>query len=445
MPVSPKSALAFLRGGLFRNIASLYGVQASHQLLQLLTIPFLARVLGPAEWGRLAQAQSVALFTQLIVGYGFPIAATREVARYRGDASRIAIVVSDIFGAQGILGLLVSAGAVMFCKMWLPGLFADPRLLALAILSGLLGGTMPMWFFQGQERMGRVASLDMLGKLTTAVGLFLVIRSPQDGWKMLALQAGSAAVVFAIACREIFGLHRVPRPSATRVADAFRSGWDMFLFTGASSTLSIGNVLLLGLFVPNNVVGFYAGAEKLCRAFVGFLWPLNQAIFPRVNHLCHTNPPAGARLVLRSFAVMGGAGMAIAVAGYVLAPQVIRLVLGPGFESAVDALRLMTPMIAVMPLNIVFGLQWSVSMGLDRSYGRAILLAVLVNTVVASILAPRYGHLGMAASVTLTEFFMFCSIWFLLKKHNLSPFRVARQTSEVPTAGIPPLPATHEM
>lgn len=415
----------FFRGGLFRNIVSLYGVQASHQVLQLLTIPFLARMLGPGEWGRLAQAQAVALFTQLIVNYGFPFAATREVARWRDDPQRISAVVSDIIGAQSILAIVTATGAVIFSWLWLPQLYADPRLLTMAILSGLLGGIIPMWFFQGQERMGRVASLEMVGKITTAIGLFLIIRSPQDGWKMLAMQATASAIVFTIAAREILRLHRIQRPSLPRVREAFKNGWDMFLFTSASSTLAIGNVLLLGLFAPVKIVGFYAGAEKLCRAFVGFLWPLNQAIYPRVNHLCHTDPPAGARLVLRSLAVMGGAGLVMSLAAFTLAPYVIRLVLGPGFEPAVPALRMMAPMIAIMPINIVFGLQWSVPMGLDRAYSLAILRAVAVNVVLAAVLAPRFGHLGMAVSVASTELFMLASLWWMLKKNNLSPFRIA--------------------
>jgi PST family polysaccharide transporter len=311
----------------------------------------------------------------------------------------------------------------------MPQLFGDPQMLSVTILGGIMGGMMPMWFFQGQERMGRVASLDMMSKLITAAGLFVVIRSPEDGWKMLALQSTSAFIVFTIACREIFGLHLIQRPAPVRVWAAFKTGWDMFFFTSASSFLGIGNVLLLGLMAPPNVVGFYAGAEKLARAFVGFLWPLNQAIFPRVNHLCHTDPPAGARLVLRSFAVMGGAGLAMGLVAYALAPQVILLVLGPGFEPAIPALRIMSLMVVVIPMNIVFGVQWSVPMGLDRSYGRAYLSAVVVNIALSSFLVPRYGHVGMAISVTATECFVFCAIWWMLKQNKLNPFRVAREAA----------------
>jgi PST family polysaccharide transporter len=296
---------------------------------------------------------------------------------------------------------------------------------------------MPMWFFQGQERLGRVASLDMLGKVVTAVGIFVIVRAPSDGWKMLALQTGSALVIFSIASREILRLHLITMPTWSRVLTAVRNGWDMFLFTGASSFLGSGNVLLLGLFAPVSVVGYYAGAEKLCRAFVGFLWPLNQAIFPRVNHLCHTDPPAGARLVLRSFAIMGSGGIGMGLAAYALAPYVIRVILGPGFEAAVPVLQLMSPIIAIMPVNIVFGLQWLVPMGIDKAYSRVVLVAVLVNVTFAMLLASRFGQLGMAASVVMTELFVLCCIWRLLSRYRLNPFRIARETVAAGQYSVP--------
>ena len=45
-------------GGKLRDLAALYGVQLVTTLLPLLTVPFLARTLGPGTWGALAVAQA---------------------------------------------------------------------------------------------------------------------------------------------------------------------------------------------------------------------------------------------------------------------------------------------------------------------------------------------------------------------------------------------------
>lgn len=50
-----------LRGRTAQNLLALYGVQFANYLLPLLTLPYLARVLGPESWGALAVAQSFVL------------------------------------------------------------------------------------------------------------------------------------------------------------------------------------------------------------------------------------------------------------------------------------------------------------------------------------------------------------------------------------------------
>ena len=47
---------------LWESLASLYGVHAFNYLIPLLTLPYLARVLGPAEWGAFAFADAYGRF-----------------------------------------------------------------------------------------------------------------------------------------------------------------------------------------------------------------------------------------------------------------------------------------------------------------------------------------------------------------------------------------------
>ena len=70
---------------LWENLASLYGVHAFNYLIPLFTLPYLARVLGPEQWGALAFADAYARFVSLAIEYGFGLSATREIARIRDD------------------------------------------------------------------------------------------------------------------------------------------------------------------------------------------------------------------------------------------------------------------------------------------------------------------------------------------------------------------------
>ena len=66
--------------GLLQNAMALWTVQFFRKTIPLITIPYLARVLGPEGWGLVAIFQSLAACLALLMEFGFELSATRQVA-----------------------------------------------------------------------------------------------------------------------------------------------------------------------------------------------------------------------------------------------------------------------------------------------------------------------------------------------------------------------------
>jgi PST family polysaccharide transporter len=112
-----------------------------------------------------------------------------------------------------------------------------------------------VWYYQGLERMRLVAALDISARALATAGIFLVVRSPDDGWKVLTLQglASSASVAVALGLAYRGVPFRFPtRPSIWK---ALRMGWNTFVFTGAVQLYTTGNSFILGLFAPHGSWG----------------------------------------------------------------------------------------------------------------------------------------------------------------------------------------------
>src|SRR5271170_3092180 len=77
------------RRGFIHNVIALYGVQACTYALPLLTLPYLARVLGPSGWGVVVFAQAIGEVIACIVEYGFDISASRETSLQRHDPRQL--------------------------------------------------------------------------------------------------------------------------------------------------------------------------------------------------------------------------------------------------------------------------------------------------------------------------------------------------------------------
>ena len=405
---------------LVQNALSLYGVQIASYVVPLATIPYLARVLGAAGWGRVAFAQSFGFYLALIGEYGFGYSATRAIAQAREDPEKLSEVVAGVQGAKALLAL-VSLAVAGVTHLWVPIFREHPALLWSAMFWALAFGFNMMWFFQGFERMHYVAILDVGAKILATIGVFLLVRKPDDAWRVLVVQGVGLFCSFVIGLTLTYRMVAFRLPSVNSVRTAMRMGWSMFLFRNSVSLYTTGNAFILGLFVSPQIVGYYAGAEKVSKAFVGLLNPITQTLYPRLSHLAHQARERAATLAKIGFWIMGGGGVVLGILIFVSAPLLLRVALGSGFGPAVPVLRVLALLAPLISLNNVFGIQWMLPLGKDGAFNRIILTAGLINIVLASLLAPAFGATGMGWSVVSAEFFVAVSIYAYLRWRKLDP------------------------
>lgn len=409
-----------------QNLLALYGVQAVNYLFPLLTLPYLARVLGPEKWGLLAVVTSLAQYFSLAVEYGFTLSATREVAQRRGDKARLAQILA------GVLGARVSLAFAVLLLAWgvlglVPNLGQDPRLFWAGVFWGVTLGFSPLWFFQGLERLRLVALLEVGVRALGFASIFLLVRSPSDAW-LVPLAQGVAGVLatgvaLGLAWREVgFVL-----PHLGQIVQALRSGFNLFFFRAAVSLYTVGNVFILGLLLPPQLVAYYAGAERLIRAFLGLLEPLSRVFFPRISGLVSSDLFRASRLASWVALVMGVVGLALGIGISVLAPWLTLLFLGLEFGPTVQVMRVLFLILPLIALGISFGILWMVPLGLDGLYTRIILSAGILNVVLAPPLVVHFSYLGMAYSVVLAEFWVVVTTLWSLWLKGQAPWQVSKK------------------
>ncbi len=108
-----------------RNAGALTGLQIATYVVPVLTVPYLARVLGPHESGRVAFGQALGYCLAIIVEFGFVFSASRDVARNRDNKQEIANIVASVLGAKVVLSAAVILAALAFQKV-LPGFALAP-------------------------------------------------------------------------------------------------------------------------------------------------------------------------------------------------------------------------------------------------------------------------------------------------------------------------------
>ena len=393
------------RNQIAQNAAALYGVQISRKLAPLIVIPYLARTLGPAGWGTVAFAQSLGEFIVLIIEFGFNLSATREIARNRESKRMCGEIMAGVLGAQ--LALALSAIVItLIAGHWIPLLRDNARLLGAGLFYAVAQGFMPLWFYQGLERMRLAAGLEIMGKWLGLAAILVLVRSPEDGWLALLIQGLAPAVSTLVGIAMAYGAIPICIPTMSLVRDAFRSGWPMFVFRSGASLYGVGNAFLLGLFAPPAVVGYFASAEKITKAAFGLLNPIREALYPRLSSLARQASEDAARLARIGAIVMVAGGFGLGAGVFAFAPLLVRVLMGPGFAPAVTVLRILAVLPPMLAVTDSVGLQWLLPLGRDGDVNRIILTAGALNLALAVLLAPHFADLGMAWAIVCVEAFV---------------------------------------
>jgi PST family polysaccharide transporter len=408
----------FLQHSLVRNAGALTGLQIATYVVPVLTVPYLARVLGPTEWGKVAFGQALGFCLAIVVEFGFVYSASRDIARHRNDRSELAKIASSVLGAKIALSALVTMAALALQQV-LPRFALSPAFVWGAILWALAQGFSVVWYFQGVEKLPLASSVETVGKIFGTLLIFVFVRNPTHSWKVLLILGSTTLVADIINLALMYSEVALEFPRPEAVISHLRAGSTLFLFRAAITSYTAGNAFLLGLAWPASTVAYFAGPEKITRALLGLLSPISQVLYPRVSYLLRCNPREAFQLARKGFVVMACAGSLMAISVYLFAPLMIRLFLGHQYIQAVPVLRILALLPPLIAVNTAMGLQWMLPLGLEKSYTRVLLYAGALNLLVAASLGLRFAHIGMAWTVVGSETFIAIASYIMLRRRGL--------------------------
>jgi polysaccharide transporter, PST family len=287
---------------------------------------------------------------------------------------------------------------------------------------GVCQGINMLWFFQGLERMRLASALEIGGKVLATLSIFVLVRKPDDGWKVMAAQCVGCVVAHGVtvvlAYREVG--FRWPTPSS--VWNALRLGGSMFLFRAVQGLSGSVNRLVLGAVAPVAVLGEYAGAERITRVFQQGMWPVNQALYPRMTQQAQDNPGGAMKTVRISLLFLGGLSLVFGLSIFMGAPLLVHLVLGHAFQESVPVLRIFSLWIPLVALDTVITFQLLLPNQLDTQFNFVNFTAALVGVVAALLLARKFSAIGIAWSAVIMEVYTLVAFCVILGRVGLNPF-----------------------
>ncbi|MGF7119163.1 flippase [Methanobacterium oryzae] len=404
--------------GLLNNFISLSSLQIVSYILPLITLPYLVRVLGPEKYGLIAFATAFITYFQILTDYGFNLSATREISIHRDNKAKICEIFSSVMIVKGILAIL-SFIILSFIVFLIPQFKTNWSIyfITFGIVIGYL--LLPIWFFQGMEKMKYITILNISAQLIFTASIFIFIRNPSDYIYVPLLNSLGFIIAGVLGLRIIFknfGM-KFKLPTYQTIKFQFKEGWHVFISTFAVSLYTNSSVFAVGLFTNNTITGYYAIAEKLMLIIQTFpLSSLLQSLYPRLSKIHLKDPIKALRLSNRFQYISTISYLLFLPIVFFLAPWIVTIIAGKPYEEIIIAFRIL--LIAVFFINAnAFRIYYLLVTGKSDIYAKIHVSLGLFGTILVFLLSYVYSYIGAAVAICLINLYvLIITIYYSKKK-----------------------------
>lgn len=398
-----------------QNAAALYAVQFVSFLIPVAMVPYLSRVLGPEGFGVSSFVTAFASALAVLLEFGFNLTATRKVARCRTSSDELAAIAASVMGAKLLLTLPVCA-LFAICAVVVSAHNNLGGYLSWGLIIVLANGYSPMWFYQGTERMAGAVLLEVFLRVLAAILTLVLVHSPEDLWKYLALTALAGALTTAITLGLVY--RQVPWrwPSLSGAVATIRSSSAACLMRAVENMQGSVNTFVLGLVASSTVVGYFSAADRLTGVGWMLMTPISQVLYPLMSRLVVTERERAKNMVKWLVVGVAATGFLGALVAVGLAPWAVPLVMGADYVPAVAAFQVLVWLVPFKAVNSVLRLQWLLPNGMELAVSRTTIGVILANVLAACVLAPVGGHVGMAAAAVVSESLGTFRFWRLSRR-----------------------------
>ena len=381
---------------LLSNFGYLSALQIAGYIFPLITIPYLARVIGVESFGKIAFATAVVLWFQSIADWGFKFTATRDVAQNRDNSEAISEIFSNVLWAR--LLLMIVSFILLIIAIGLIPIFQENKAVILITFLIVPGHIMfPDWFFQALERMKYITIMNVLSKLLFTIAIFVFIKEKTDFilqplFTSLGFIISGFISMYIIIVR--WGV-KIKKPSIRGILQAIKESTDVFINDIMPNLYNSFSTLLLGFYGGSVANGMLDSGSKFVSISQQFMNVISRTFFPFLSRrIDKHNLYVKINLYL---------SIVFTVVLFIFAPILIKLFFTYEFYEAIPVLRIMSFSIVFLSLNNIYGTNYMIIEGYEKQLRNITFISSIIGFILSFPLIYYFNFIGAALTVTLTR------------------------------------------
>ena len=390
----------------------------TQMLFPLITFPYACRVIEPEGIGQVNFFSSIIGYISLFTCLGIPMYAVREIARDRNDMVKMNRTAIEVLLLHALLSLAGYLIVVVLC-LTVPQIKVDIPLFLILSLTIFFTAIGCEWFYQGIEDFKYITIRGLIVKVVSVLLLFIFVKTKDD------LIYYGAYTVVGILGGNVFNFFRLRKYihkeniifSKLNISRHIKPVLQVFSFNVVTSVYLQLNPVLLGFIKGALAVGYFTAATKIMYVVMKLSSCLGVVMMPRTSNLIaeHKEDEFN-KLIQKSYDFTIAISLPLTCGLLVTAPYIIKVLCGQEFISATFASQVIAPIILMVGISNVMGIQVLYPKGKIKTVIRCCLIGAIVDLLLNVILIPFFSYNGTAIAYLGTEVATTVSMYLIAKK-----------------------------
>lgn len=417
-----RSKLSFLavKGGVVRNLFAMILWQGANYLAPLLTFPHLARTLRPLGFGQYGIYLVIAGWMTIVSDWGTNYTGSRLIAQTRASGRSLHDEFWSLFFLRIINSAIILVAVLAY--ILIARVDREDSLLILSAWSIILGNALTVsWCLQGLERLDAFASAALVGRLFTVPATIFLVREAGDVWVAVAVQGGGGIVIGLTSLLILYRSRAICSFawSMPNIVRRFREGVPVVLSTASHGLYSTTATSFLGVLKGAYTTGQFVAADRIRLAAQGIIQPFAQVFYPRTSRLVVTDRERAVRDVKLMIYVTAAVMISGSLILSFISEFVSNLLVGGRFSDTASILRVLALCVGVYGMNVVLGWQTLMPFGYNKQFGSVSVRAAIFNILTMPVLIYKFGAIGAATGVLLTEIVILLNYVYIIKGEKI--------------------------
>jgi len=383
-------------------------------LLGLASVALITRYLGQEGFGYYTTIISYLQFFGVLIDFGLQMTTAQMLAR-------VGVNQAKIFGnllSLRLLSALIFLGLATIFAWFLPYqsvvkigiVIAVASFFFISLQSVLIG------LYQKQMAMARVATAEILGRLTLLIGIWLSILGNYGIYPIILSVSLGSLVNFVLL---YFGSFKYIKYRLILDRETVKEIWEISWPLAITISLTLiyfrFDTIIMSLTRPISEVGIYGSAYKVLEILVQFPYLFLGLILPLLTSFYTINRQLFDKLLAKVFDFMAIIVVPMVIATWIIGDKIMKFIAGDEFVAAAGPLSILIIATAMIYFSALFGYA-IVAIGKQKKMIGFYFFDAVFSLITYLIFIPLYSYWAAAILTVITEAIIMFAAWWLLTK-----------------------------